>query len=75
MHSQLKKKHLELEVSIGQKEESCMHLHGDEKPAEEAYPARERRKIPLLNTWLEEGADYEVQQGTEVAGVGGGWRK
>ena len=42
---------------MGQREETCMHLHGDEQPAG-----------GLLR--LEEGADYEVQRGTEVAGVG-----
>ena len=47
----------------------------NEQPAGGAYPARERRKIPLLTTRLEEGADYEVQRGTEGAGVGGSEEK
>ena len=54
LHSQLEKKQveLELEVSVGQGEQTCMHdmtsSRGDEQPARGAYPARERRKIPLL---------------------------
>ena len=51
---------------MGHQERTCMHLHGDEQPAGGAYPARERRKIQLLTTRLEEGAEYEVQQGFEV---------
>ena len=66
---------MELEVSMGHQERTCMHLHGDEQPAGGAYPARERRKMPLLTTRLEEGADYEVQRGTEGAGVGGSEEK
>ena len=40
------------------------------------YPARKRRKIPLHTDYeVEEESDYEVQRGTEGAGVGGSEEK
>ena len=51
LQSQLEKKHMELEVSMGQGEQTCMHndiFMEMEQHAGGAYQARERRKMPLL---------------------------
>ena len=70
LHSQLEKKQVELEVSVGQGEQTCMHDMTSSRrwtACSRSLSSQGEKENTTSDYEVEEGEDYEVQRGTEGA--------